>query len=239
MPAVLDIITDVMDYGDEVLHQSPLRARVREALERRIVDGTYKPGQHIIETEVAKRLGVSRGPIREAIHELHLQGWVDLRPRQGAFVHEPSIEEIEQFFHVRALLESEATALAVGRASPEVVDEMQRVISDARAAIASGDDAGLISSNNIFHDLVHGLARNDVLNELLQALNKRVRWYSSPVAVERSGEAWNEHEALMEAIVEGAHARAVAIIRAHSEKTRETCVRLHIRTNADASSVED
>jgi len=73
----------------------PLRQSVYDALIDLIVGGDLPPGQHMVETDLARQLGVSRQPIREALHRMEAEGWVDLRPSQGAFVHVPTDSEVD------------------------------------------------------------------------------------------------------------------------------------------------
>ena len=94
----------------------PLRERVYEALLELITTRALQPGQHLVESELAGHLGVSRQPVREALQRLNTEGWVDLRPAQGAFVHEPTEEEADQLLTVRTLLEAEAARLAAANA---------------------------------------------------------------------------------------------------------------------------
>lgn len=96
----------------------PLRERVYEALLELITTRALRPGQHLVESELAGHLGVSRQPVREALQRLNTEGWVDLRPAQGAFVHEPTEEEADQLLSVRTLLEAEAARLAAANSSP-------------------------------------------------------------------------------------------------------------------------
>ena len=90
----------------------PLRQSVYDALIDLIVGGELPPGQHMVETDLARQLGVSRQPIREALHRMEAEGWVDLRPSQGAFVHVPTDAEVDNLLDVRALLEAETARLA-------------------------------------------------------------------------------------------------------------------------------
>ncbi|WP_208617141.1 GntR family transcriptional regulator, partial [Streptomyces canus] len=94
----------------------PLRDRVYGALLELITTRALQPGQHLVESELAGHLGVSRQPVREALQRLNTEGWVDLRPAQGAFVHEPTDEEADQLLTVRTLLEAEAARLAAANA---------------------------------------------------------------------------------------------------------------------------
>lgn len=215
-------ITAAGSANAEKLTQIPLRDQVRERLESLIIDGTYAPGQHLVETELAARLGVSRGPIREALQELKLRGWVEMRPRQGSFVRRPSLEEVDQFFHVRTLLETEVASLAAGRLTPDAVDAMRWEIAAAKQAMEAGDERRLIEATTIFHGYIHRLAGNTVLQELIEQLDKRLRWYFAPLAMERPADAWHEHEELVAALAEGDRARAAALMRSHTEAIRES-----------------
>ena len=79
--------------GRRVQRPAPLRQAVYDAIVDLIVQGTLQRGQHLVENELAEYLGVSRQPVREALQRLQTDGWIDLRPAQGAFVHTPSEDE--------------------------------------------------------------------------------------------------------------------------------------------------
>ncbi|MPZ89730.1 MAG: GntR family transcriptional regulator, partial [Nitriliruptorales bacterium] len=93
----------------------PLREQVYSTLEELILDGRLQPGQRLVETELASQLGVSRGPVREALQLLARDGWLDVHPRQGTYVRELLWQELENYFWVRSLLEVEAARLAARR----------------------------------------------------------------------------------------------------------------------------
>src|SRR3977135_1835088 len=78
---------------------------VYDAIVELIVNGTLQQGQHMVENELAEYLGVSRQPVREALQRLQTDGWIELRPAQGAFVHVPSEDEVDQLLGVRTILE--------------------------------------------------------------------------------------------------------------------------------------
>ena len=91
---------------------APLRQAVYDMLVEMIITRELQPGQHLVEHELAAQLGVSRQPVREALQRLHSDGWVDLRPALGAFVHIPTDAEADQLLAVRTLLEAESARLA-------------------------------------------------------------------------------------------------------------------------------
>src|SRR5215813_10202401 len=86
-----------------VQRPAPLRQAVYDAIVDLIVQGTLQRGQHLVENELAEYLGVSRQPVREALQRLQTDGWIDLRPAQGAFVHTPSEDEVDQLLGVRTV----------------------------------------------------------------------------------------------------------------------------------------
>ncbi|MFI1203402.1 GntR family transcriptional regulator [Streptomyces sp. NPDC020883] len=200
----------------------PLRERVYEALLELITTRALRPGQHLVESELASHLGVSRQPVREALQRLDTDGWVDLRPAQGAFVHEPTEEEADQLLTVRTLLEAEAARLAAAHPDPGGVAELERLCDQGERAVQDDDVETAVALNAAFHAKVTELAGNAVLAELAAQVGRRVRWYYTPVARRRGKRSWAEHRELIAAIADGDEARAATVMRTHTEHTRRT-----------------
>ena len=119
----------------------PLRQSVYDALIDLIVGGELPPGQHMVETDLARQLGVSRQPIREALHRMEAEGWVDLRPSQGAFVHVPTDSEVDELLDVRALLEAETARLAAAGRGAQAPQARQAKLARLREICAEGQAA--------------------------------------------------------------------------------------------------
>jgi DNA-binding GntR family transcriptional regulator len=198
----------------------PLRQSVYEALEELIIYGALRPGQHLVETELAARLGVSRNPVREALQLLSTDGWVDLKPRQGAFVHTPTVKEVDEVFDVRRVLEDESARRAARNSTPRSFSVLREVLESGRAALQHGEERELISANTKFHAAVTRMADNRVLERILGRLDKSVRWYFAPVASRRRAASWDEHQALVEAIGRKDADDAARITNIHTEATR-------------------
>ncbi|HYZ54294.1 MAG TPA: GntR family transcriptional regulator [Streptosporangiaceae bacterium] len=198
----------------------PLRQSVYEALVELVVGGGLRPGQHLVESDLARQLGVSRQPVREALHRLEAEGWVDLRPSQGAFVHVPTDREVNQLLDVRELLEAETARLAARSVTPEAVAALRAIWQDGVAATESGDVDRVVAANSALHAEIAALAGNDVLADLAGIVSRRMRWYYRLVAPARGHESWAEHQQLIEAIEAGDEERAAGIARAHNERTR-------------------
>ncbi|MFC9164902.1 GntR family transcriptional regulator [Streptomyces fungicidicus] len=200
----------------------PLRDRVYEALLELITTRALRPGQHLVESELAGHLGVSRQPVREALQRLNTEGWVDLRPAQGAFVHEPTEEEADQLLTVRTLLEAEAARLAAGNADAAGVEALEKILADGLAAVDADDVDAAVVLNARFHAKVMELAGNAVLAELAAQVDRRVRWYYTPVARQRGGQSWVEHRELIAAIAAHDGQLATRLMREHTEHTRRS-----------------
>ena len=198
----------------------PLRQSVYEALGELIVAGALRPGQHLVASELARQLGVSRQPVREALHRLEAEGWIDLRPSQGAFVHVPTEQEVDQLLDVRELLEGATARLAARAATPEGVTRLRAAWEEGQAAMESGDTSAAVAANNDFHAAVAEIAGNAVLAQLAEIVGRRVRWHYRQVAPARGRESWAEHAELVAAIEAGDEDQAAALARVHTERTR-------------------
>lgn len=197
----------------------PLRDQVYDTIERLILSRVLQPGEHLRESELAARLGVSRNPVREALHALRRAGWVELRPRHGAFVRSPTPAEVEQFFHVRTVLEVESARLAAQRSDKSAVTALRAQLQDGKRAQKRRDTQAMVDANVRFHATVTELAGNSVLAELLVHLDKRLRWHFTPVAVVRGPDSWREHAELLAALAAKDSEHAAAVMRTHTERT--------------------
>ena len=206
----------------------PLRQSVYDALIDLIVGGELPPGQHMVETDLARQLGVSRQPIREALHRMEAEGWVDLRPSQGAFVHVPTDSEVDELLDVRALLEAETARLAAAGGGPDSpqaraaqLARLREICLEGKAAAQADDFDAAVTANTDFHAEVAAIGGNAVLAELAEIVGRRVQWYYRMVAPARGHWSWAEHAEMIEAIESGEADRAEALARQHTERTRQ------------------
>ncbi len=214
----------------------PLRESVYNAILDMIVGGELRPGQHLVENELAVSLGVSRQPVREALQWLNKDSWVDLRPGLGAFVHSPTTEEADQLLVVRGLLETESARLAAQHATPESVEELRALCRRGVAAVEADDVPAVVAANADLHAAVTRISGNKVLVELIAQVDRRVRWYYTPVARNRGARSWEEHAVLVQAIADGDSERAADTMRRHTELTRQSYLE---HSTADAPRIEE
>jgi DNA-binding GntR family transcriptional regulator len=204
-----------------VARPAPLRQAVYDTLAEMIASGSLKPGQHLVESDLAEHLGVSRQPIREALQRLAVDGWVELRPAYGAFVHIPTVEEVAQLLGVRSVLEAYSAREAAQHATRERLVRLQELYDAGVAALSRDDESVLVGANADLHAYIVQLSGNRVLAELISQVERRVRWYYTPIARPRGKEAWHEHEGLIKAIAAGDADLAERLMRAHTERTTE------------------
>jgi DNA-binding GntR family transcriptional regulator len=162
-----------------------------------------------------------RRDLREALQRMQTEGWVDLRPALGAFVHVPTEDEADQLLAARTLLETESARLAAEHATPEQVEHLRELQRSGEAGLAADDQEGLVAANASLHSHIVSMSRNKVLADLIGSVDRRVRWYYLPIARARGKDAWDEHAELIEAIADGNCGRAADLMRRHTERTRE------------------
>lgn len=116
--------------GKRLPAKETLRSNIKDYIQQQIADGVYKPGDRIVETQLAKELNVSQAPVREAILELATTGLLEERPYSGSYVRNMSIDEIRDIFEIRAFVEEYAAKRAAKKATDEQLAEMEAVLKE-------------------------------------------------------------------------------------------------------------
>ena len=132
-----------------------LRDHITQRVRGAILDGTYKPGERLVETAIADQLGVSRAPVREALSALEREGLVVSVPRRGYSVIDFTDKDIDEVYTLRLLLEIGALRRAVERFTEQDLAEMQRVVDELdEAARQKTDSEKIVALDLAFHDLI-------------------------------------------------------------------------------------
>lgn len=202
--------------GDGLLSQG-----VYDHLLDAIVDRTYEPGMRLKEEKIAAELGVSRTPIREAFRMLERAGWLSIHPGAGAYVRQPSMQEIREIFEVRALVEDWIVRSAAERATVADRAELERIVAAGWAAVERNDLEAMSRLNSEFHLGLAKAARNRKIQDFAQALGREIRWYFSAIAHEIGRVSWEEHTAMLEAVRRSDPAAASEVMAQHIRQTRE------------------
>src|SRR5580692_1433521 len=193
--------------------QSPLHDRVVMQLRQAILSGRLKPGERLVEGHLADELGVSRNPVREAIRALASEGLIEVTARRGAAVATMTEQEARETIEVRALLEGQNARLAARRQDGEIIKRIEAVLAKGTAAVAAKRFDQLFDLNQEFHRELAAAGQNTVLGDLLQKLRERTAMLFSPMNPARQARNWEEHAAILRAIIE-ADERAAATLAA-------------------------
>lgn len=157
------------------IENKPLRERVLDVLREAIISGEFKPGQPLIEMEIAAQLGISRAPLREALQILSHEGLVEVAPYRGTVVRPLTRTDIEELYSLRSVLETFAIQRVIAQNNAENVGKL-RGCFEAMLAAAQADN--LKQVNNIdreFHDLLIELSRHSLLAATWSTVSQRVR----------------------------------------------------------------
>ena len=180
----------------------PLRELVFEALREAIIDARLKPGERLMEIQLAEDLGVSRTPVREALRKLELEGFVVMIPRKGAYVADISLKEIVEVFEIRGALEGLAAELAAERASDDKIEEMERCLVELSKAIDHKDLGRIVEVDTEFHDMLYASGRNERLGQILSLLREQIQRFRTRTMTHpaRMKVALEEHRRIIEAV---------------------------------------
>lgn len=203
--------------GRAALDHRTLWQRVHEHLRDEIISGRLTPGTELQEVALASELGVSRGPIREALGRLAAEGLVAIRPRRGAVVRALSSDEFIDAYQVREALETMAVRLAVPKLRAEDTAAMQRLIAEMTSRGEAGDVQGFFEANTEFHQLFFDVAGNRMLAELYRQLRGQIDRHRLR-SLELRGNLQRsiaEHQAILRAAKAGDVERAVHLVSEH------------------------
>jgi DNA-binding GntR family transcriptional regulator len=156
-----------------------------------------------VEGRLSDELGVSRMPVREALRQLASEGLVTIEPRRGATVTQFSEEQVRELVEVRATLEGLNAKLAAKRHDPAKIRELEDILSEGVRLAESGDPVTLLRLNQRFHDALANIAANSVLRDIMRSLRDRTALLFSPMNSGRGKQNWEEHAAILRAVIDG------------------------------------
>jgi DNA-binding GntR family transcriptional regulator len=191
--------------------------RVAGLIREKILVDQLQPGMPIRERTLAEELKVSRTPLREALKILSSEGLVELSPRRGATVADPSEEELRHLLKLLGCLEGFAGVLACRNAGMEEKRELRALHDEMIAAYTRGDRLGYFHLNQKIHCVLVALSRNAALIEHHRLVNARVYRirYLSNLRAERWAKAIDEHEKMLDALGARDGERLRAILESH------------------------
>lgn len=185
-----------------------------------ILRGELPPGTPMREAELARQLGISRTPVREALRRLFLEGFLTRLPNGSAVVGEATGQRITDAFDVRKLLEGHAVRRAAEVATAEDIAYLEELVNQAQAFVSAQAWERLSTLNDRFHGYIEMLAHNAVLTRTTQALREQIAAYRAfaPGTVEQQEGFVDEHRAIIMALASHDGYRAEALATEHLER---------------------
>lgn len=209
-----------------------MRQQVLEALRRAIVSGQLAPGQRLTERALIEMLGVSRTVIREALRQVEAEGLIEIIPNKGPVVRELGLEEAQDLYRIRAVLEGLAARLFAENASEQMVNDLQAAFDAVVAAYRARNGEQALDAKTRFYDQLYQGGSSEILSLMLATVRARVwRWRALGLThpkrtTPRLRESLNNLNQLMTAIRNRDGAAAEAIAREEVSKAAEEVMRL-------------
>jgi len=218
------------------LQQSTLRMSALSVIRESILNGTLRPGQQLVQAEIAAQMNVSRAPIREALRQLEEEGLVESIPYRGTFVSRVTRRDILELYSLRGALESMAARLAISRCSDQEIARLEEIVARMTRAADSADYQDLNAADVEFHMQLCALSDHRHLlrtwktnvNLIRRILSFRNRLSTPNVVVAM-------HKPIVEAIMNRDAAAAQRAIEAHCIDSGEALASIWPEDDADLS----
>ncbi|MGP0093868.1 MAG: GntR family transcriptional regulator [Xanthobacteraceae bacterium] len=194
-----------------------LAQTIRQQIADHILRGVYPPGMRLDEQGLAKRFNLSRTPVREALRQLTSAGLVEMRPRRGVIVSLPSDTALAEMFEVMGELEASCARLAAQRMSPAERVRLELVHRRSCEAVRGNDRESYRTLNFEFHDVIYAGTHNEFLSTTTAGIRQRIAPFRrAQFAVQdRLAKSYEEHDAVVRAVLSGDAATASEVMRAH------------------------
>ena len=197
--------------------QPKLVEQVHDAIVSEIASGKLKPGERVIQEQIAQELGVSRQPVQQALLLLRKQGVLRDAPGRGLIVASLDVDQVANMYDIRAVMEGLAFRKAAERNAERARKQGPALIQSGRKAVAAGSVAAMIGADLKFHDFIYSLSENPLIAPAMDAQWTYTQRVMGEVLMrdERPRDIWDQHEALLAAVSGGQGALAEKLARQH------------------------
>ena len=216
--------------------QQSISGRVYADLRALILSGKIEAGARLVEATLARQLGVSRTPVREALHKLGLEDLVQSMPRVGYIVNDMSEYDIDDLFSTRAAIEQFVAQRAMERITPEELDLMEKNLTRTDQVITTGRTKRMIDLDTEFHEIICRASRSKRLYQIAQTLREHMLKYRKACLhlPEIACKARDDHREILAAFRAKDPGRLEAAMGSHMAHTKKDILR-HIRRSKEQS----
>ncbi len=193
------------DFAMDANSYLPLREEVFNTLRDQILKGELSPGDRLMEIHLADKLGVSRTPVREAIHMLEREGLAITIPRRGAQVAKMTEKDLSDVLEVREVLDELAITKACANVNEEIIKKLDSSVVDFREAVKTGDPKRIVEEDENFHHIIYEAADNPRLLSIVDNLKEQMyRFRFEYIREEKNYDKLiSEHNNLIEGLKNG------------------------------------
>jgi len=224
---LLELYTSDQLIKDEntlgINHQN-LSDRIYSTIRKKIICHQIKPGERLIDSELAEELGVSRSLVRQAFTILEKAELVELRPRNGFYVREISKKDVKEMYEIRNILETKAALMAVDKISESDIQKVKKVFEDAKKELDNNNDVKLfVKADAILHEVLIKNAGNSRLSKLINKyINHYVFYRIIDLSnIERAKEAYFEHYKIFKAVTDREAELTAELMSKHIENAKK------------------
>lgn len=205
----------------------PLRDVVFNTLRQAILIGELKPGERLMEIHLADRLGVSRTPIREAIHKLEREGLVTIVPRRGAEVAQITEKSMNDVLEVRRALDALCVELACDRITEEGLEDLRAACDNFEQCVKTKDSKKIAQADVALHDIIVQATGNQRLIQLVNNLSEQMYRYRFEYIKDSSQHETlvEEHRIIYQSIVQKDKETAAEAARTHIDNQKKAIIR--------------
>jgi DNA-binding GntR family transcriptional regulator len=202
---------------------NPADSRPEDRLREAIVTGRFQPSERLVETDLARVLGVGRSAVRTALARLEHEGLVEHERHRGARVRLVVAEEAVEILEARAVLEGLAARHAALRATPDDIEGLREILDEMRRRLDAGDLLGASDENAVLHRTLLEVSGHATATRLIATLKSQlVRFqYRTIMLPGRSERSFSEHEAIVDAVAAGDPEAAETAMRTHLSHVAE------------------
>ena len=199
-----------------------LSSKIKDRILQLILEGELLPGDRVVETRIAKELGVSQSPVREAIRDLAGIGFLEIEPYRGARVRHLTHEEFLDDMELRGELEAIAARRAAARIDLQGIAELRALVEEMHAMAEAGDAHGQAMKNTEFHRIVVSASGSDALARMWVMLEPFARTYLTAM-VPGADLVWlgDRHMDIVDALASGDGELAASVMRSHANEARD------------------
>ncbi|MCR4416436.1 MAG: GntR family transcriptional regulator [Ignavibacteria bacterium] len=207
----------------------PLRDKIASSIRESILTGKLKPGERLMELDLANQLGISRTPVREAFLQLESEGFVQVIPRKGAVVTETSFNDAKETYEIKSVLEGLAAKLATSFLTEEQIDELVELNNQMKkiSKTKEKDYQKFLQLNSKFHKIINESCGNSKLIKLIHNLRHQTFRYNYLFLslISHLEHSVQEHEKIIMAIKKRNQNLVEELVKRHNENAKEALIK--------------